>query len=128
MEGEGDGKRSKGIKDVLDRMKIGGSKARGRKENVVRQQRQPELHQHEGKTLGGGKGPYGIGLGGNAKAQGERGKPHAVSRESIVERSFWKRREKVIKEVDDGSWKRVWPWTKAKSKKKTNWWEGGEWS
>jgi len=128
VEGAGDGDRGKGMNGIWNRMKTVRSKTGAKKDNVVQHQRQPEPHHHEGKTLGGGKGPYGIGLGGDAKEQKEREKAHAVQGESTVERPFWKRREKVVKDVDDGFWKRVWPWTKAKSKKKTSWWEGGKWS
>ena len=83
--------------------------------------------QHDSKTLGGGRGPYGIG--GDVTHQQLKGKPKSkvVPGELTVERPFWKKREKVTRQADGGFWTYLWPFGTQK-KKEASWWQGGKWS
>jgi phosphatidylinositol glycan class B len=81
-------------------------------------------HQDD-KTLGGGRGPYGIG-GDVANQHKEKPESKDVPGESTVERPFWKKRQKVVKQPEAGFLTYLWPF--GKQKKESSWWQGGNWS
>jgi phosphatidylinositol glycan class B len=79
------------------------------------------------QTLGGGRGPYGIGGDVAHQQHKEKSRPKAVTGDSTVERPFWKKREKAAKQPGTGLWNYLWPFSKQK-KKDLVWWQGGQWS
>jgi phosphatidylinositol glycan class B len=83
-------------------------------------------HQHEGRILGGGRGPYGIGSDVLHPQHKQKPKARPVAGESTVERPFWKKREKVAEQPYSGLWSYLWPF--GKQKKESSWWQGGKWS
>ncbi len=103
------------------------SKMYSEAEDVVQQVHRQSVSHKDGKTLGGGRGPYGIGIGNNGDLNKQKAKEKVAGvRESTVERPFWKIREKAVKEVDTGFWSKLRPLSKPQ--KKTSWWKGGKWS
>lgn len=90
------------------------------------QPQQQEAQRQEGKTLGGGRGPFGIGI------PKDKAPIPWVAGESTVEKPFWKKREKVKNEVGGGRvggiLDRFWPFKAQERKKRTSWWGGGMWS
>ena len=111
------------IEGVKERLKGGMGQGKAKIDEALRL-KQPQYN--EGKTLGGGRGPYGIGGDVTHQQQKEKPKPKAVPGELTVERPFWKRREKVVEQQDGGIWSYLWP--VAKQKKERSWWQGGKWS
>jgi phosphatidylinositol glycan class B len=93
--------------------------------NDAMQLQQPQ--HHEGKTLGGGRGPYGIGGDVMHPQHKQQPKTKPAAGESTVEWPFWKTREKVVKQPDGGLWTYLWPFAKQKQKE-DSWWQGGKWS
>jgi phosphatidylinositol glycan class B len=75
------------------------------------------------QTLGGGRGPYGIGGDIGHQQHKEKPRPKAVVGDSTVERPFWKKRGK---QPNTGRWNCLWPF--SKQEKKYGWWQGGQWS
>lgn len=81
----------------------------------------------DGKILGGGRGPYGIGGDVTHQQRHEKPKAKLAPGESTVERPFWKKRDKVAEQPDNGLWTYLWPFAKQK-KRESSWWSGGKWS
>lgn len=79
------------------------------------------------QTLGGGRGPYGIGGDVAHQQHREKPQPKAITGDSTVERPFWKKRENAPKQPDTGLWDYLWPFSKQE-KKGHGWWQGGQWS
>jgi Alg9-like mannosyltransferase family len=103
-----------------------GLAGQGKAKSDTTVQFQPPQSQ-DGKTLGGGRGPYGIG--GDVAHQQRHEKPKAklAPGESTVERPFWKKRDKVAEQPDNRLWTYLWPFAKQK-KTDSSWWSGGKWS
>ena len=73
----------------------------------------------DGQALGGGRGPWGIGGDvSHRKDQNRVGEP-------VVDRTFWRKRDKPVAEHNTGLRDQMWPFGNTKKKR---WWEGGVWS
>ena len=124
------GRAKERVKDVV-------GQAKAKVDQVVQpKQPQPQPQQlHDGRTLGGGRGPYGIGGDVTHQQYKEKPKPKPkpkstpAPRELAVERPFWKQRDKVIPQPEAGLWTYLWPFGKKKQEREASWWQGrGKWS
>ena len=110
-----------------DKSKISGFPWLRRVVGQGRAQANEAMQLQRSQTLGGGRGPYGIGGDVAHQQHKEKPRPKAAAEDSTVERPFWKKREKASKQPDTGLWNYLWPFSRQE-KKEHSWWQGGQWS